>query len=34
MLAKNMSLDLIAEATGLSKEEIKALQTESNDKTH
>lgn len=34
MLAKNMSLDLIAEATGLSIEAIKALQVESNGKTH
>jgi predicted transposase/invertase (TIGR01784 family) len=34
MLVKNMSLDLIAEITGLSMEEIKALQTESNKKTH
>jgi predicted transposase/invertase (TIGR01784 family) len=34
MLAKNMSLDLIAEITGLSMEEIKALQAKSNDITH
>ncbi|HEX3045081.1 MAG TPA: Rpn family recombination-promoting nuclease/putative transposase [Bacillota bacterium] len=32
MLAKNMSLDLIAEITGLSIEEIKALQAECNKK--
>jgi predicted transposase/invertase (TIGR01784 family) len=34
LLAKNTAFDLIAEATGLSVEEIKALQAESNDKTH
>ena len=34
MLAKKMALDLIAEATGLSMEEIKKLQAESNVKTH
>ena len=34
MLAKNMSLDLIAEITGLSMEEIKTLQAESNEKSH
>jgi predicted transposase/invertase (TIGR01784 family) len=34
MLAKNMSLDLIAEITGLSLEEIKAFQAKSDDKTH
>lgn len=34
MLAKNLSLDLIAEITGLSMEEIKALQARSNNKTH
>ena len=34
MLAKNISLDLITEITGLSIEEIKVLQAESNDKTH
>jgi predicted transposase/invertase (TIGR01784 family) len=34
MLAKNMFLDLIAEVTGLSMEKVKALQAESNDKTH
>ena len=34
MLAKNMSLELIAEITGLSMKEIKALQTKINDKTH
>lgn len=32
MLTKNISLDLIIEITGLSMEEIKALQAESNDK--
>lgn len=34
MLAKNISLDLIAEVTGLSMEQIKVLQAKSNDKTH
>lgn len=34
MLAKNLSPDLITEVTGLSKEEIKALQAESKKKTH
>lgn len=34
MLTKNVSLDLIAEVTGLSMEQIKVLQAESNDKTH
>jgi predicted transposase/invertase (TIGR01784 family) len=34
MLAKNLSLDLITEITGLSMEEVKALQAKSNDKTH
>jgi predicted transposase/invertase (TIGR01784 family) len=34
MLAKNTPLDYIAEITGLSMDAIKALQTESNDKTH
>ena len=34
MLDKNMSFDLIIEATGLSMEEIKTLQAKSNDKTH
>jgi predicted transposase/invertase (TIGR01784 family) len=34
MLAKNTPLDYIAEVTGLSIEEIKKLQANSNDKTH
>jgi predicted transposase/invertase (TIGR01784 family) len=34
MLAKNMPLELIAEATGLSVEEVKTLQAEGNDITH
>jgi predicted transposase/invertase (TIGR01784 family) len=34
MLAENMSLELIAKITGLSIEEIKALQAKGNDKTH
>ncbi len=34
MLARNLSLDLIAEITGLSMEEIKSIQAENNDKTH
>jgi predicted transposase/invertase (TIGR01784 family) len=34
MLSENMSLELIARITGLSMEEIKALQAESNEKTH
>lgn len=33
MMAKNMSLDLIAEITGLSMEEINVLLAKSNDKT-
>ena len=34
MIAKNTPLDYIAEVTGLSMEEIKTLQSKSNDKTH
>lgn len=34
MLSENMSIDLIAKITGLSIEEIKTLQVESNDKAH
>jgi hypothetical protein len=34
MLLKNLSLDLIAEIASLSMEEIKALQTKNNDKSH
>jgi predicted transposase/invertase (TIGR01784 family) len=34
MLAKNTTLDFIAEVTGLSIEEIKALQAQSNDNAH
>jgi predicted transposase/invertase (TIGR01784 family) len=34
LLAKNTNLDFIAEVTGLSIDEIKALQAENNDKIH
>jgi predicted transposase/invertase (TIGR01784 family) len=34
MLAKNMNPGLIAEVTGLSIEEIKALQADNEDKVH
>jgi predicted transposase/invertase (TIGR01784 family) len=34
MLSENMSLELIAKITGLSLEEIKALQAKGNEKIH